>query len=107
MSDKIEVLGSQKIATDGPFRLAMKIHFVGIAGEYEGYDAHADVDLPPGEVPDDATVMKMIEAAQAQLGGNFRPATRAEFVRDVLIEQIGADMNFAIPGPVDFRLLPR
>ena len=104
MEDQTEVLGSQGIALDGPFKIAMKIHFVGISGEYEGYDAHAELDLKPGFVPTDDDITKMVSAAQEQLGEAFRPATRKEFVRALLIEQDGVDMNFSVPGPKDFRL---
>lgn len=107
MDDKTEILGSQSIAQDGPFKISLKMHFVGISGEYEGYDAHADIDLPPGCVPTDDAILKAFDIASEQLGDKFRIATRGEFVKGLLIEQTGVDMNFSIPGPSEFRLFKK
>lgn len=106
INDRTEVLGSQHIANDGPFKIEMSILFKAIAGEHEGCDAWAAVDLPPGQVPTDELIVEAIEAAQKSLGPNFQLASRKEFVTDILIERTGVNMNFSVPGPADFALFP-
>ena len=104
MEDKTEVLGSHNLATDGPFKLEMSVMLIGTEGEHEGYDAWAGIDLPPGKIPTDAAVTKRLRLALDNVPKGFRLATREEFVRHLLIERTRANMNFAVPGPREFRL---
>jgi hypothetical protein len=102
--EQTEVLGSHKLATDGPFKIEMKVKLIGVSGEYEGYEAWVDIDLPPGKVPTDEDIEKRLANALEAAGDSFRLADRKDFVRGLLCEQAGVDMNFSVPGPNEFRL---
>ena len=104
MSDEqTEVLGSQNIALDGPFKIEMQVCLKIISGEHEGMQAWATIDLPPGTVPTEEMIITRLKTAMDS-GDAFRLATRKEFVTELLCEKIGYDMNFSVPGPKDFRL---
>lgn len=106
MTDKTEILGSQTIATGGPFKLSMHVMLVGEEGQYEGYDAWAEIDLPPGKVPTQEQIEERLWHAVQQEG--FRLATRKEFVKDLLAERTGVPgLSLSVPGPDRFELSPR
>jgi len=51
--ENVEILGTHNVATDGPFKASMSVLLIGVEGEYEGYDAWAEIDLPVGMRPSD------------------------------------------------------
>lgn len=106
MADETETLGSQEIATGGPFKLSMKVMLVGEDGQYDGYDAWAEIDLPPGKIPTQEQIEERLWHAVQQDG--FRLANRKEFVKDLLAERTGVPgLSLSVPGPDTFELSPR
>ena len=93
------------IATDGPFKIEAKVLLIGVSGEYEGYEAWASVDMPPGMVPADEAFIKLMDNAAKEVGTQFRLATRKEFVSALLAERTGG-VKVSVPGLDAFRLVP-
>lgn len=105
--EQVEILGSQNIATGGPFKLEMKVMLVGEGGQYDGYDAWATIDLPPGELPAREAIERRLGNALTSTDG-FRLATRKEFVSSLLSERTGVPgLSLSVPGPVDFEFAPQ
>lgn len=92
------------IAPDGPFRLEMKIMFIGIAGDHKDYIAHVNINLPAGKIPSAGSIQEWIAKAQEEIGPNFRLANRYEFMDDLTQEVTGTNMKFAHSGPNTFTL---
>jgi hypothetical protein len=88
------------IATYAPFKIEMKVMLVGEGGEYDGYTAWADIDLPPGKIPTQEVIDNRIHEAMRQQG--FRLATRHEFVGELLEERTGTG-GWAVPGLDQFE----
>lgn len=78
----------------GPFVMEMKIRFTD--GEQE---AVATYGLPHGDVPDGAKVAEIIATTlrrlQEQMGDEWRPLTRHEYLQSLIREKTGSDEEFA------------
>ena len=101
-SEQVEVLGSQNMALDGPFKVELTVF--GVVGEYS---VQAKIDLRPGTVPNDEAIQKAIRNAAnaiSEAQPDARLATRHEFVRELLSER-APGVRFAVPGPNGFRLV--
>jgi hypothetical protein len=93
----------KETANYAPFKIEMKIMLIGEGGEYDGYTAWADIDLPAGRLPTKEAIDDNLNEAAKQQG--FRLATRHEFIAAVLEERTGVS-GFAIPNLGDFAFVP-
>ena len=103
-ADKVEILGSGNIALDGPFVLTVGVKFKISDGPHKGSIAIVDVALAAGKVPSEQDIVDAVKKAAEFVGPEGELLTRTEFVQDEMAERTGLRVDFAVPGPEEFRL---
>lgn len=87
------------VAADGPFKIELKVLMVGESGEYEGYDAWADIELAPGVLPTQKAIENAMRDAMLAAPEGFELPDRKQFVNKLLQERTGQDgLQMVIPG---------